>query len=96
MNASPATTVEGAPHRASTTPSPWPIFWIASIAVFLVSLDTTMLFAAFRAVREGFPGTSAADMSWVLNGYTVVYAAMLIPPEALPTRMAARRCFCWA
>ena len=63
------------PHAAA---SPWPIFWIASVAVFLVSLDATMLYAAFSAMRAGFPEASAADMSWVLNGYTVVYAAMLI------------------
>jgi EmrB/QacA subfamily drug resistance transporter len=73
--------------------SPWPVFWIASVAVFLVSLDSTMLFAAFRAVREGFPGTSAADMSWVLNGYTVVYAAMLIPAGGLSDTHGRKKVF---
>ena len=34
-------------HAAS---SPWPVFWVASIAVFLVSLDSTMLYAAFGAL----------------------------------------------
>src|SRR5213593_2012358 len=76
-----------------TAASPWPIFWIASVAVFLVSLDTTMLFAAFRAVRAGFPGTSAADMSWVLNAYTVVYAAMLIPAGGLADTHGRKRIF---
>jgi EmrB/QacA subfamily drug resistance transporter len=73
--------------------SPWPVFWVASIAVFLVSLDTTMLFAAFRAVRAGFPGTSAADMSWVLNAYTVVYAAMLIPAGGLADAHGRKKIF---
>lgn len=76
------------PHR-----SPWPVFWIASVAVFLVSLDTTMLFAAFRAIRAGFPDTSAADMSWVLNAYTVVYAAMLIPAGGLSDTHGRKRVF---
>ena len=76
-----------------TRASPWPTFWIASVAVFLVSLDTTMLFAAFRAVREGFPGTSAADMSWVLNAYTVVYAAMLIPAGGLADTHGRKKVF---
>ena len=66
----------GTPQSAATA---WPAFWIACSAVFLVSLDTTMLFAAFDALRHSFEGTSAAELSWVLNGYTVVYAAMLIP-----------------
>jgi len=47
--------------------SPWPVFWVASVAVFLVSLDTTMLYSVFGSLRAGFPGASAADMSWVLN-----------------------------
>ena len=73
--------------------SPWPVFWIASIAVFLVSLDSTMLFAAFSAIRTGFPGTSPADMSWVLNGYTVVYAAMLIPAGGIADTHGRKKVF---
>lgn len=57
----------------------WATFWIAGVAVFLVGIDTTLLFAAFRAMRTTFPATSAADLSWVVNAYTVVYAGMLVP-----------------
>lgn len=73
--------------------SPWPVFWIASIAVFLVSLDSTMLFAAFRTLQADFPDTSAADMSWVLNAYTVVYAAMLIPAGGLADSHGRKKVF---
>ncbi|HEY5951004.1 MAG TPA: DHA2 family efflux MFS transporter permease subunit [Kofleriaceae bacterium] len=59
--------------------SPWRTFAIASAAVFLVSLDATVLYAAFPALRRAFPSASAADLSWVLNAYTVVYAALLVP-----------------
>lgn len=85
--------VHGVPPLEHKSASPWPIFWIASVAVFLVSLDTTMLFAAFGAVRAGFPGTSAADMSWVLNAYTVVYAAMLIPAGGLADAHGRKKVF---
>lgn len=80
---------------SATTPakSPWPVFWIACSATFLVSLDTTMLFAAFDALRKSFAGTSAAELSWVLNGYTVVYAAMLIPAGGLADAHGRRRIF---
>jgi EmrB/QacA subfamily drug resistance transporter len=93
---SATTTASVAPTGAAVLPihaSPWPVFWIASVAVFLVSLDTTMLFAAFRAVSAGFPGTSSADMSWILNGYTVVYAAMLIPAGGLSDTHGRKRIF---
>ena len=52
-----------------------------------------MLFAAFDALRQSFAGTSAADLSWVLNGYTVVYAAMLIPAGGLADAHGRRRIF---
>lgn len=72
------------PPLVDTNPSsPWPVFWVASVATFLVSLDTTMLFAAFDPLRHAFADASAADLSWVLNAYTVVYATMLIPAGGL-------------
>jgi EmrB/QacA subfamily drug resistance transporter len=73
--------------------SPWPVFWVASVAIFLVSLDTTMLYSVFGALRAGFPGASAPDMSWVLNAYTVVYAAMLIPAGGLADTHGRKRVF---
>jgi EmrB/QacA subfamily drug resistance transporter len=73
--------------------SPWPVFWIASIAVFLVSLDSTMLFAAFGAIRGSFVTASPADLSWVLNAYTVVYAALLVPAGGLADAHGRKRTF---
>jgi len=73
--------------------APWPVFWVASIAAFLVSLDATMLYAAFGALRAGFPGATAADLSWVLNAYTVVYAAALIPAGGLADAYGRKRVF---
>ena len=35
----------------SSSISPWPVFCIASVAVFLVSIDVTVLYAAFPALR---------------------------------------------
>ena len=73
--------------------SPWPVFWVASTAIFLVSLDTTMLYSVFGSLRAGFPSASAADLSWVLNAYTVVYAAMLIPAGGLADTHGRKRVF---
>ena len=82
-----------APRNPTGEASPWPVFWIASVATFLVSLDSTMLYAAFGALRHGFPTATAADMSWVLNAYTVVYAAMLIPAGGLADAHGRKRVF---
>ena len=78
---------------ASTPVSPWPVFWVASMATFLVSLDTTMLFAAFDPLRHAFAAATAADLSWVLNAYTVVYATMLIPAGGLSDTHGRKRVF---
>ena len=89
-------TLTGAPAAADPPlrpTSPWPVFWVASVAIFLVSLDTTMLYSVFGALRAGFPGASAADMSWVLNAYTVLYAAMLIPAGGLADTHGRKRVF---
>lgn len=80
-------------EATTTTLSPWPVFWIASVASFLVSLDGTVLFAAFGALRASFPAASAADLSWVLNAYSVVFAAMLIPAGGIADRHGRKRIF---
>jgi EmrB/QacA subfamily drug resistance transporter len=78
---------------ATAPTSPWSVFAVASIAVFLVSIDTTVLFAAFGALRSGFPHSTAADLSWVLNAYTVVYAALLVPAGRLADALGRKRVF---
>ena len=90
---SAAAALDTPPLRAHLPASPWPVFWVASIATFLVSLDTTMLFAAFNALRHAFVGASSADLSWVLNAYTVVYATMLIPAGGLADTHGRKRVF---
>ncbi|MFT3956727.1 MAG: MFS transporter [Piscinibacter sp.] len=89
----PTTSTAAAGPAATTQRSPWAVFWIASVAVFLVSLDATVLFAAFDALRHSFAGASAAELSWVLNAYTVVYAAMLIPAGGLADAHGRKRVF---
>lgn len=73
--------------------SPWVIFAIASAAVFLVSVDATIAVAAFPALRSAFAETSPATLSWVLNAYTILYAALLVPAGRLVDLHGARRLF---
>lgn len=89
-----STTTDATVAPPGATPaSPWPVFWVASMATFLVSLDTTMLFAAFDPLRHAFADASAADLSWVLNAYTVVYATALIPAGGLADTHGRKRVF---
>jgi MFS family permease len=92
LASAPAAADAASPAPASAA-SPWPVFWVACVATFLVSLDTTMLYSVFSALRAGFPEASAAEMSWTLNAYTVVYAAMLIPAGGLADTHGRKRVF---
>ncbi len=79
--------------QTTTTRSPWTVLVSTSLAVFAVFLDTTILFVAYPAIRADFSDVSAASMSWVLNVYTIVFAALLIPAGRLADRVGRRRTF---
>lgn len=81
------------PQAQSNAVSPWPVFWIASVAVFLVSIDVTVLYAAFPALRLAFPDAHPTGLSWVLNAYTLVFAALLVPAGRLADLRGRKRTF---
>ncbi len=66
---------------------------VVSAAAFLSSLDLFIVNIAFPAIRADFPGTDLGEMSWILNGYTVVFAAFLSLAGRLADRYGHRRVF---
>ena len=66
---------------------------VSSLAVFAVFLDTTVLFVAFPDITASFPEVAPQQLSWVLNGYTIVFAALLIPLGKLADRRGHRQLF---
>jgi EmrB/QacA subfamily drug resistance transporter len=66
---------------------------IASLAVLATFLDTTILYVAFPDITKTFSNASASELSWVLNAYTIVFAAMLIPVGKLADRVGHRKVF---
>lgn len=79
--------------KAGPPASPWVVLASTSLAVFAVFLDTTILFVAFAAIGKDFASVSASSLSWVLNAYTIVFAATLIPAGKLADRIGRRRTF---
>lgn len=71
--------------------SPWAVLGIASLAAFMVFLDTQVLFVAFGDIRADFPDVSFATMSWTLSAYTIALAAALVPSGRLADRFGRRR-----
>lgn len=66
---------------------------IASLATLATFLDTTILYVAFPDITASFSAASAAQLSWVLNAYTIVFAALLIPAGKIADRVGHRRVF---
>ena len=84
------------PQEEIATPgrkSPWPSFWIASVAIFMVTLDTTAIIVAFPVLREAFKGEALTTLSWTLNAYTIAYAALLVPAGRWADLAGRKRAF---
>ncbi|MEV5570445.1 MFS transporter [Spirillospora sp. NPDC052269] len=94
--ASTASTASTAAPPALATPADrrrWWVLGVASAAQFLAILDLFAVNIAFPSLRESFGGASLADVSWVLNAYTIVLAALLVPAGRIADDVGRRRVF---
>ncbi len=66
---------------------------IACAGAFLVFLDATIVNIAFPDILASFAGSGRAELSWVLDGYFVVFAALLVPAGGLADRFGHKRIF---
>jgi EmrB/QacA subfamily drug resistance transporter len=66
---------------------------VLSLAVFMSSLDLFIVNLAFPYIAKEYAGTSLSSLSWVLNGYTIVFAAVLVPAGRWADRIGRRRLF---
>src|SRR5262249_50585024 len=73
--------------------SPWRVLLYTCAAVFTVTLDATILFVAFPAIRASYPHVSPANLSWILNAYTIVVGAMLVPAGAYADKFGRKKIF---
>jgi EmrB/QacA subfamily drug resistance transporter len=72
---------------------PWRVLLITSVGLFMSSLDLFIVNIAFPDIAIDFPGTSLADLSWILNGYAIVFAALLVPAGRFADRVGRKRVF---
>jgi EmrB/QacA subfamily drug resistance transporter len=70
--------------------NPGAVLVIVCIGVVLVTLDLFIVNLAFPAIEVSFGGTSLATLSWVLNAYAIVFAALLIPAGRLADRSSRK------
>src|SRR5436190_10272463 len=71
----------------------WKVLLVTAVAVFMGFLDVTIVNIAFPDIRSSFPHDSLASLSWVLNAYNVIFAALLVPAGRLADLIGRRRFF---
>jgi EmrB/QacA subfamily drug resistance transporter len=71
----------------------WQVLLVTAVGVFMSFLDVTIVNIAFPDLRKSFPDESIAHLSWVLNAYSIVFAAALVPAGRLADRFGRRRFF---
>src|SRR4051794_20829097 len=81
------------PRREAAVARRWKVLAVVSTAVFMSSLDLFIVNIAFPDIRSDFPGTSLAGLSWILNAYAIVFAALLVPAGRSADRLGRRRSF---
>src|SRR6266545_7311391 len=64
----------------------------AVLGFFVITLDAVVVNVALPAIRRE-PGGGIAGLQWVVDGYTLMFAAVLLSAGALTDRIGARRAF---
>jgi EmrB/QacA subfamily drug resistance transporter len=89
-SAATAPAVTAAPRSARQVTA---IVGVLSLAVFMSSLDLFIVNLAFPYIGREYTGTSLSSLSWVLNAYTIVFAAVLVPAGRWADRIGRLRVF---
>jgi EmrB/QacA subfamily drug resistance transporter len=71
----------------------WKVLLVVSIAVFMASLDLFIVNIAFPEIARDFGDADVAELSWVLNAYAIVFAALLVAFGRLADRLGRKRGF---
>ena len=73
--------------------SAWLTLAVVSVAVFMVAMELTIIALALPEIRAALSGTTPAALSWVVNAYSIVVAALLLLSGWLADRYGRRRVF---
>ena len=71
----------------------WRTVGISSAAVFMVSMEITVISLAFPEIRAEFAETSESALSWIFSGYNIGVASLLLIGGWLSERYGHKRVF---
>ncbi|WP_083207387.1 DHA2 family efflux MFS transporter permease subunit [Gordonia sp. UCD-TK1] len=85
--AGPMTVTRSGPAApAPAVARPGLVLLILSGAAFMASLDVFIVNVAFDDIGADFTGATLSQMSWILNAYAILYAALLVPAGRIVDR----------
>jgi EmrB/QacA subfamily drug resistance transporter len=69
------------------------VFAVVVTGIAMVNLDLFIVNVAIPSLGRAFGGAQLSNLSWVLNGYAIVFAALLVPAGRAADRIGRRRAF---
>ncbi len=72
--------------------NPWIVLVVLTLGFFMILLDTTIVNIAIPAIEKGISATFD-QILWILNGYILVYAVLLITTGRLGDMFGPKRLF---
>ncbi len=71
----------------------WLVTLIVCSGVFMSSLDLFIVNIAFPSIARGYSGSSLSSLSWIVSGYSIVFAALLVPAGRWADSFGRKRAF---
>jgi MFS family permease len=65
-------------HSEGLEPGTWKIIAVAMLAPFMSQMDSTVVNVSLSFIKQELP-SSIASAQWVLSGYLLALALMLLP-----------------
>jgi EmrB/QacA subfamily drug resistance transporter len=69
------------------------VFVVVCLGVVCVNLDLFIVNVAIPSIGRSFGGANLANLSWVLNAYAIVFAALLVPAGRAANLIGRRAAF---
>ena len=63
------------------------------LASFMATLDLFVVNVALKDIGRDFRGQGLSNLSWILNGYAIIFGALLIPAGRLADKYGRRNAF---
>jgi EmrB/QacA subfamily drug resistance transporter len=73
-----AVVASSAPRTKTKATTPGQVLAIVCIGIVLANLDLFIVNVGLPNIAHDFRGASLEDLSWILNGYAITYAALLV------------------